>query len=273
MENPYELFPKPHMDVQFSNQGPWMLWRTEGTDRVGLVLNPRACQDTQCDCREMTLDFVAVAADPLICASLKPDGLHVKMHEAYTPADASRATGMVKIHIDTGEIIAERSKAHVLDQTWIEQHMDGVFLEHLHQRWLLQKNLASFFIPESLTQAADAGEKAMLPWEQFFAYGRDDIYIVDEKAYWVVDYHCITLDCPCTQVRLVVLDASAHTDTALGSCILETPHTPEPLLEGPLQNHALLKKIWERFLKRHHTTHALYQRRAQVRDALQNPPT
>lgn len=253
-----------HADVsqprQLSEHGPLLFWHTQADSdrRPGLAINVRACNALNCQCREVTLDVVAVD-DRLNAARSEPEGLKLIYGEALEEQSAAQVkNGVVRVHIDTGEIIPERTHAPAELCTWIVNEMDGELLDLFHQRWLQAKNVTRDANAWRALDLSFVRPGIMLAWDQLFPGGRDDVFATDEGLFLAIDYHCIAPGCDCGQVRLVVLDAVAEDREEVGSLLMKVGQgqsIQEIHFDAPLEYHALLNKVLQAYKNRHPAMH------------------
>lgn len=172
---------------------------TDGTPAAIIALDTASCTGTECLCHEVEL-----LAQPLTLV----DGELVEGDGVPLQALMDAESGAISVE---SEPEPGSDEAVLLGR--LRRLVQGEMLELLQDRWRRGRRQDD---PDEWKETDWSGIdlEAMVPFLEIFPSRWDLSVSLDGRKYWIVDFWCLTPDCPCTQVALDFLstrdDSSEH---------------------------------------------------------------
>lgn len=172
---------------------------TDGTPAAIIALDTASCTGTECLCHEVEL-----LAQPLTLV----DGELVEGDGVPLQALMDAESGAISVE---SEPEPGSDEAVLLGR--LRRLVQGEMLELLQDRWRRGRRQDD---PDEWKETDWSGIdlEAMVPFLEIFPSRWDLSVSLDGHKYWIVDFWCLTPDCPCTQVALDFLstrdDSSEH---------------------------------------------------------------
>ncbi len=197
----------------------------DGTPPAIIALDSASCTGTECLCHE-----VEVLAQPLILV----DGELVEGDLEPLQALLDAESGEISV-----ESVPEPGSEEAVLLGRLRRLVQGETLELLQDRWRRGRRQDD---PDEWkeTDWSAVDLEAMVPFLEIFPSRWDLSVFLGGNKYWVVDFWCLTPDCPCTQVALDFL--STHDDSS--EHLVVDLETGQP--DDPEANEAALK-LWAAF--------------------------
>jgi hypothetical protein len=198
---------------------------TDGTPAGIVALDTASCTGTECQCHEVEL-----LVQPLTLV----DGELVEGDGDPLQAQLDAESGEISV-----ESVPEPGSQEAILLGRLKRLVQGEILELLQDRWRRGRRQDD---PDEWkeTDWSAVDLEAMVPFLEIFPSRWDLSVVLDGHKYWVVDFWCLTPDCPCTQVSLDFL--STHDDSS--EHLVVDLETGQP--DDPEANEAALK-LWAAF--------------------------
>lgn len=170
---------------------------TDGTPATIIALDTASCTGTECQCHEVEL---------LAQALTLVDGELVEGDGAPLQALMDAESGEITVETEAGP---GSDEAILLGR--LRRLVQADTLELLQDRWRRGRRQDE---PDEWkeTDWSAIDLDAMVPFLEIFPSRWDLPVVLDGHKYWVVDFWCLTPDCPCTQVAFDFL--STHDESS-----------------------------------------------------------
>jgi hypothetical protein len=189
---------------------------TDGTPHAIVAIDTASCTGTECLCHEVEL-----LAQPLVLV----DG---ELEEG------EGAPLQALLDAESGEITVEGAPEPGSEEAVLlgrlRRLLQGERLELLQDRWRRGRRQDD---PDEWkeTDWSTVDLEAMVPFLEVFPSRWDLSVFLDGRKYWVVDFWCLTPDCPCTDVALDFIaaddDTSEHVVVDLETFVPDDPDASE----------------------------------------------
>lgn len=172
---------------------------TDGTPAAIIALDTASCTGTECLCHEVEL-----LAQPLTLV----DGELVEGDDVPLQALMDAESGAISVESDP-----EPGSDEAVLLGRLRRLVQGDMLELLQDRWRRGRRQED---PDEWkeTDWSSIDLDAMVPFLEIFPSRWDLSVSLEGHKYWIVDFWCLTPDCPCTHVALDFLstrdDSSEH---------------------------------------------------------------
>jgi hypothetical protein len=195
---------------QLVDGGPWIFWRrrSEGA-REGLVLELLACDNRECECRDVRV-IGQIVDGSLAEIEATRKGLVLTYRERTAATSRTHRTEAL-ISFETGEVDPATDGPDAADDadvlSWIADELDGKLLDRLYDEWLHAKAWRRRETPHEGAWLdewrSDPG--MLVGWHEVFPDSRQDMYVIDGAVTLVLDHYCINPTCTCQEVRVALL--------------------------------------------------------------------
>jgi len=259
---------------QLPEGGPWLLWRqlppSRGGGREGLVLVLAACNNRQCQCREVKVQGFRVR-DDLAGVELGHDGGLSLYYPQAEPSPSPQPDGGVAlvawIEFESGELgledTAKRSHGAAELLAWLRSEVDGEVLDGLYDVWLAGKGWKRRDQPDwQILRSTEPG--ALACWQEAFPDERPDVFLLRDGAFVVRDVHCIAPRCDCTKSRLIVFEMLERENREVGTVGVDFLRGTAVDFEALTVPKAVLRRVWRAYAARHQVAQRLRTRKQRL---------
>jgi hypothetical protein len=264
----------PWLPRQLAERGPLIFWRDGvGGAREGLACVVETCRNRNCDCREVLLHAIAIDAFVVTIEAAKGGTalLTKRLPDEECTSAPPNARAMVRVDIDTGEVLADCVAPDAALVEWIRDEIDGELLDLLQRRWLRGKGREPGqahldVTPEDWTRGRPLNYASIYPDD------RDDIYVIDGRMFIVIDMFSLDSDCSCDEASIFFEEVAAREELGKGRHIgtvdlrVSDGRALAVDAEAPADR-GLMRRLWNAFRKRHRVAQRLKERQAALRKA------
>jgi hypothetical protein len=276
---------EPAQPRQLSDRDPILLWRDAPSGRrQGLALLPESCEKPACNCREMSLEVLAITDDLIGIAT---SDNHISIISARQSAGHGACVLRARVDTDSGAAKVDKDGAPAHQDaaalTWLRSELSaGPLLDRLRRRFRLDKHLA--VEPPPPRAFAWKGWKPgdRVCWEEVFPEAtRIEPVVLAGRTFRVREWYCANPDCDCHDVQLLASESLPDgKERSLGSLLVDFRDVILLKLSGAEEHAAVpLAEVWAAIKLRHDVAryfghrHRAIQAAAGVRGSQARPTT